>query len=241
MVARRNGRSYECIVVDLNTQQDFCAVDGANPVANVGELIPALRRAVAWAKRNHAPVISSIESHRRCEFLDGASQDFCVDGSRGQQKIKFTVFPRSAQVEVDNSLACPIDLFRQHQQVIFRKRSDDLLANPKADRFFTQIPVNEFIIVGVGVEDSIKQLALGLLARGKRVTVVTDASGYWNKGMADLALKKMIAKGASVITTEQLSRRKLVRERRYPGIRSALARAARFARGNGRPAKRDSA
>ncbi len=215
MIARRNGRVYECVVVDLDTQHDFCDADGAYPVANVSELIPALRHMIAWTKRNYAPVVSSIESHRSSEVLDREHPTFCVDGSTGQRKIDFTVFRRCAKVEVDNTLACPLDLFSKYQQVIFRKRTDDLLSNPKADRFLTQLSPGEFILFGVGLEASVKALALGLLARDKRVTVVTDACGYWNKGTAVLAIRQVTAKGARLITVGQLLRRKLARHRHH--------------------------
>jgi nicotinamidase-related amidase len=215
MTRRWNGRAFECVVVDLNTQHDFCALDGADPVANVEGLIPALRRIVAWAKWNRAPVISSIESHRPNEFTEHDHASCCVDGSPGQQKMDFTLLHPSAQIEVDNTLSCPVDLFRKYQQVIFRKRTEDLLRNPKADCFLNQLPTDDFIIFGVSLETSIKALALALRARDKRATIVVDACGYWNKGTADLALRQVAAKGAQLLTLSELLKRKLERNWRY--------------------------
>lgn len=212
------GRKFRCVVVDLNTQRDYVDHDGAQPVANLAELIGELRNVVAWAKRNHAPVISSIESHRPSDLESNRCSECCMDGTTGQSKIDFTLFSRSICIEVDNTLACPHDLFKKYQQVIFRKRSDDLLANPKADRFFNLLPPCEFILFGVGVEQAIKALALGLLAREKRVTVVADACGYWNKSTADLALRQMAAKGVRVMTVADLMARKLDRRSPYPMV-----------------------
>jgi len=219
MAPRRNGRVYECVVVDVNTQHDFCDPDGRFPVVNSLELMPAMRHMVAWARRNAAPVISSIESHRPSDLNGNGKPVYCVDGSIGQRKIEFTTFPNKAYVEVDNTLSCPIDLFRQYQQVVFRKRTDDLLSNPKADRFFTQVPTAEFILFGVGLEESIKALALGLLAREKHVSVVVDACGYWNRAMADLALRQLTAKGAKIISVSEVLIRRLQRTMRYPSLR----------------------
>ena len=238
MTRRWNGRAYECVVVDLNTQRDFCAVDGADPVANVEALIPALRHIVAWAKWNRAPVISSIESHRPYEFTERDHADCCVDGSPGQQKIDFTLFHPSAQIEVDNTLSCPLDLFRKYQQVIFRKRTEDLLRNPKADCFLNQLPTDDFIIFGVSLETSIKALALALLAREKHATVVVDACGYWNKGTADLALRQIAAKGARLVTVSELLKRKLDRNWRYRNgqrVRAATRATSRQRRRRGGP------
>ena len=228
MIGSGNGRDYECITIDLNTQLDYCARDGACPVANLNELLPALRRVIAWAKRNYAPVVSSLDSHRQCDMPDDEHPIHCVDGSQGQRKIPFTMFPLCAQIEVDNTLCIPLDLFGRHQQVVFRMRNDDLLTNPKADRFLTQLPAAEFIVFGNSAEYSVKALVLGLLARHKKVAVVADACGYWNKALAELALRQMAAKGARLITVDELLARKLSRLHRYP------ATGARENSGNGR-------
>jgi nicotinamidase-related amidase len=218
MFTRTNGRVFDCVAVDLNTQRDFCAGDGAFPVANLTELIPALRRVVAWVKRNQVPTIASIESHREWELSDSGNPIHCVDGSDGQEKLDFTVLANRTYVRSDNTLTLPIDLFMQYQQVVFWKRADDLLTNPKADRMLTQLPVREYILFGVGVETSIKALALALLTRGKRATVVADAGGYWSRGTADLALRQIAAKGARLTTVDELLSRKLDRCVRYSSI-----------------------
>jgi nicotinamidase-related amidase len=216
MVRRTKSLTLECVLVDLNTQTDFLHLNGAYPVANSNELIPALRCVIAWAKRNYAPVISSIAAHRAYELLGCNEPVNCLDGSAGQQKVNFTVLPCHTIVEFDNTLSVPLDLFTVHQQVIFRKREDDLLGNPKADCFLTELPAEEYILFGIGLERSIKVLALGLLARNRRVSIITDACGYWDNGAADLALRQVVAKGADLITTDQLLARKLPRNRKYP-------------------------
>jgi hypothetical protein len=47
------------------------------------------------------------------------------------------------------------------------------------------------------------------------VTVVTDACGYWHKPTADLALRQIGAKGANLITVDELLTRRLDRRHRY--------------------------
>jgi nicotinamidase-related amidase len=216
MYVRRNGQMYECVVVDVNTQHDFCEAGGAFPVANLSEIIPAFRHMVAWERRNLAPVVSSIESHRVAELSDSGNPIHCVDGSNGQQKLAFTLLPCRLRLEADNTLAVPIDLFEQYQQVILRKRTDDLLANPKADRLLTQMSVREYILYGTALEGAVKTVALALLTRGKQVTIVVDACGYWHQARADLTIRQLTAKGASVCTVSDLLRRKLDRSLGYP-------------------------
>jgi hypothetical protein len=137
-----------------------------------------------------------------------------VDGSKGQRKIDYTLFPLCQLIEVDNTLALPRDLFARCQQVIFRQRGEDLLGNPKADRFLSQLPSREFIIFGNTTEGAVKALALGLVAREKPVTVVADACGYWSRSAADLALRQIQAKGGCITIVNELLTRKLQPRRR---------------------------
>jgi nicotinamidase-related amidase len=179
-------------------------------------LVPALRRVVAWAKWNHVPVVSSVECHWRDEVRSGRGPQHCLDGTHGQEKLPFTVFASYVKVEGDNTLAVPIDLFRKHQQVIFRKRTLDFFLNPKADRFLTQLPATEFVIAGLGVESSIKAIALGLIARGKTVSLVHDACGYFDRTEGDLAGRLLEAKGVRLLSVDELVARRLPRPVRYP-------------------------
>ena len=213
---KRSARKLPCVLVDVNTQCDFLAPDGACPVANRAALLPALRRTVAWSKRNHVPVISSIDCHRRGELRHARLPAHCLDGTPGQTKIDFTLFGSFVRVEADNTLAVPIDLFRRHQQVIFRKRTTDFFLNPKADRFITQLPAAEYVVAGLGIEGSVKAIALGLIARGKQVSVVVDACGYFDRSEAELTVRLLGAKGATLITVDELMARRLPRPIRYP-------------------------
>ena len=216
MIGRKEGPLYKCVMVDLNTQRDFCTPDGAHPVVNLADLIPSLRRVVAWTKRNCVPVVSAIDSHRPCEAEGGGVCARCIDGSDGQRKVDFTVLRQRANVEADNTLCVPLDLFDRYQQLIFRERTDDLFTNPKADRFLTQMSVGEFVVFGNVLERAVKAVTLGLLSRAKSVTVVPDACGCWDRAAADLAVRQVIAKGANIATVDQLLARRLIRHRCYP-------------------------
>lgn len=249
MPGRGNGSAFSCVLCDLNTQRDFLEVGARCGVHNAAGLVHAVRRVVAWGKWNHVPVISSMDSHRQDERTHDGFPQHCLDGTPGQDKVSWTLFGSHFSVEGDNTIAVPLDLFERYQQVIFRKRTHDLFCNPKADRYLTQISTDEYIIFGVGLEYSLKWLALGLLARNKRVTVVADACGYWSPSEADLALRRMHAKGADLVSVDQLLHRRLRFPWRYPlhdqgnnghqngngnGQASANGSSDRSASGNGR-------
>ncbi len=211
MSALANGRALDCVLVDLNTQHDFCLPGGAYPVANLSEVIPALRRVMDWARKNRAPIVSSIDSHRRWELNHEGVQVHCVDGTDGQRKLPFTIMKRTMMVEGDNTLGVKLDWFDEYQQVMFRKRTQDLLGNPKADRFLTQLPCRQYVLFGNGVENSVKSLALGLLARGKPVTILEDACGFWSASDSDLAVRLITAKGARMMRVDEFTGSELPR------------------------------
>lgn len=233
MVARKNGSPWDCVLLDLNTQDDFLGVGGACRVRDPQGLLSSVRRVIAWAKWNHVPVISSIDSHRASEATHDGFPKHCIDGTRGQSKLTCTIFGQHIKIEGDSTLSIPVDLFRRYQQVIFRKRTHDLFGNPKADRFLTQLPTSEYILFGVGLEYSIKALTLGLLARGKRVTVVADGCGFWSSSEASLALRQMAAKGAALVSVDELLTRRPRRRAHYP-LHAVGSNGNGHARRNGR-------
>ncbi len=59
-------------------------------------------------------------------------------------------------------------------------------------------------MVGAGLEEAIRILALSLLARRQKVWLVTDACGHWDTQAADLSIKQLSAKGARILTTDEL-------------------------------------
>jgi nicotinamidase-related amidase len=200
------------VLIDVSTQSDFLSDSGAFPVINREQLLPNLRRAMAWARVTHTTIVSALEARHDNEPFNGTPRH-CVDGTPGQEKIPFTLLSNRTFLQVDNSLSMPKNLLGSFQQIILRKGDKDFLGNPKADRLLTESAVGEYVILGVGLETAIKSLALGLMARMKRVAVVYDACGFWNVTAADLALRKLEAKGARLICVEELC----FLRRRYPG------------------------
>jgi len=194
---------FDRILVDMNTQCDLLLPRGALPVTNRTEVLPNIRKLMNWARVGSIPIISSLECHRPSEPSRGLPPH-CVDRSGGQRKIPFTLMPRRALVMGDNTMDIPADPFRRVQQLIITKRSRDFLANPKADRLFHSLSASYFVIFGTVAEHCVKAMALGLLARQHRVAIVTDACGSWSAGDAELAMRLMDAKGAVLVTTDEL-------------------------------------
>lgn len=191
------------VLLDMNTQRDFLDADGTCPINGPDSLIPKLRKVFSLARTYHIPVVSALDSHRENELPNGLPRH-CFEGSSGQKKLRFTLLRNRTFVEANNNLDLPMNLLDSYRQVILRRRTEDFFGNPKADRLLTDLRPERFILFGVGLERSIRRLALSLLARGKRIAVVPEACGYWSATDADLTVRLILAKHGLELTVEEL-------------------------------------
>ena len=189
------------ILIDIDTQKDFLLAAGNACVRNHRRVLAHIRRVMAWARCRNVPIISTAEIRP-----DGnGALSYCVDGTEGQKKVRYTLLSNKVSFAADGSTDLPRDMLRRYRQVILHKRCVDPFDEPRIDRLLSEVRANEFILVGASVEGAVKAMALGLLQRGKKVTVVSDAVGSHNKREAKLAFRKMEAKGARLIETKRLA------------------------------------
>jgi nicotinamidase-related amidase len=191
------------ILIDIDTQKDFLLAGGKACIGNHRRVLAHIRRVMAWARRRNVPVISTAEVHPN---NNGEGQDsYCLDGTDGQKKIRYSLFNNRLIFPADGCTDLPRDMLRRYKQVILHKRCVDPFDEPRIDRLLSEVRANEFILIGTSLEGAIEATALGLLQRGKKVTVVIDAVGSHNKREAKLALRKMETKGAKLIETKKLA------------------------------------
>lgn len=206
------------VFVDICTQRDYLSPHGAHPCLNADVVGRNLKRLIAYARWEKVPTLSCVDA-RRPDEVRGLTLRECVLGSAGQAKVPCSLLPRRVVVESDNSLAVPLDLLEHYQQAILVKRHRDPFTNPKLDRLLTEMPAGRFMIFGVPLEASIRLLVLGLLLRGRKVGVISDACGFWNQGDAEMALRQLDAKGCVLQTTDEYIQSSLARNGRPATIR----------------------
>jgi len=191
------------ILVDIDTQKDFLLAGGKACIGNHRRVLAHIRRVMAWARSRNVPVISTAEVHHN---NNGEGQGrHCLDGTDGQKKIRYSLFNNRVSFAADGNTDLPRDMLRRYRQVILHKRCVDPFDEPRIDRLLSEVKANEFILVGISLEGAVVATALGLLQRGKKVTIVVDAVGSHNKREAKLALRKMETKGAKLIETKKLA------------------------------------
>ena len=192
------------ILIDVDTQKDFLLAEGKACIRNHRRVLAHIRRVMAWARHKNIPIISTAEVYPNNNNGDNHN-GHCLDGTDGQKKIPYTLLWNRVSFPADGNTDLPRDMLRQYKQVILHKRCVDPFDEPRIDRLLSEVRASEFIIVGSCLEGAVKVTALGLLQRGKKVTIVIDAVGSHNKREANLALRKMETKGAKLIETKKLA------------------------------------
>jgi nicotinamidase-related amidase len=210
------------ILVDVNTQKDFLLPQGNMCVKDHRKILTNIRRMMAWARRNDVRVISMCEVHPNHNGI--SAMCYCIDGTEGQKKIGYTLLSNRANFPADDNTDLPEDLLRQYRQIVLHNRSEDPFDEPRIERLLSEVRADVFVLIGASTEGAIKATALGLLQRGKDVSVVVDAVGGFDRREAKLAFRKMRAKGAKLIETRRLAGMSCLRKVGICGCKSCSGR-----------------
>lgn len=191
------------VLIDVDTQKDFLLADGKACIRNHRRVLGHIRRVMAWARIKGVPIISLAEVHP--DNNGDSEYTHCIDGTKGQMKVAYTLVRNRISFSADGHADLPINMLRQYAQIILHKRCVDPFEEPRIDRLLSEVRANEFLVIGSTAEGAVKATALGLLQRGKNVTVITDAVGSRNKREAKLAIRKVEAKGAKLVETKRIA------------------------------------
>lgn len=188
------------ILIDVDTQKDFFLADGKACVRNHRRVLANIRRVMAWTRRDQIRIISTVQCHNP----NGHDGDVCLSGTLGVCKVPYTLRNRRFTFDSGDTTDFSRDLLQKNDQLILCKRTIDPFDEPRAERILTEAKASEFVVIGGSTETSVLYTVLGLLTRGKSVTVLIDAVGSCEKSAAEIALRKMKAKGARLIEGKSL-------------------------------------
>lgn len=191
------------VIIDVSTQNDLLLGRGKACIRNHRRVLKNLRRIVAWARASSIPLISTCEVYPNNNGSSAAN--YCLFGTNGQKKITYTILKERISFPADDDTNFPANVMRRYRQIVLQNRTLDPFDEPRIERLLTEVKAGEFILIGAEAEGPVKAMALGLLQRGKNVKVVTDAVGAHNTREAELAFRKMKAKGAQLVQTKRLA------------------------------------
>lgn len=207
------------IFVDVDVQRDFCEEDGALFVK--GSPNDAFRALTAHAVARGVPILGSVDSHAydAWEFASSGNAgpngerpgfpDHCVKGTEGWLKVRGTLPPRFRFVP--NQEGAAIDALARDlasgaaQALYFEKEVYSLFANPAAEPLLAELArglerAPELVVYGVATDYCVKAAALGLVERGYRTTLVTDAIAGITEEGTRAALDELRSRGVTFAT-----------------------------------------
>jgi len=184
-------------VVDVDTQKHFFLNSSKVCVWNHRLVLTNIMRVIRWAHLGNIHMISTVQ------ILNGYAK-LLFNGTEGQKKIRHTLWRRYISFDATDCTDLLPGIFEEYEQVVFCKRCFDPFAEPRVDRMLSESAADEFILVGAATEGAIKATALGLLARHKKVTVLIDAIGSYNKIVGRQTLRLLRERGAKLTNTESL-------------------------------------
>jgi len=192
------------ILLDIETQRDFFATGGTCYTAQAGAAARRIYELFSWARAGRIAVLSTLLRVRRGERGPLAARPHCVEGTQGEQKLARTILSSCINLGLRNTTDLPADIFERYQQVIFEKRHTDIFAHARCERLISELPDVRFVICGAGLAGGIVQAAVGLRNRGFSVIVASDAVADLDDPGAEMARRRMVAKGVVFVPTEKI-------------------------------------
>jgi nicotinamidase/pyrazinamidase len=173
------------VYLDIDTQIDFVYPAGALYVPGAEKILPVIASLNRHAAAHNIPLFSTACLHAENDPEFQEWPPHCIEGTVGQQKPAATLVDPARQVV----------LTKQHTDVF---RSPEIVARLTAD------PAAEYFVYGVVTEVCVKFAALGLLAAGRPVTVVTDAIQHLHPDAARAFLDDFVRAGGKLTTSRDL-------------------------------------
>ena len=167
------------VLWDVDTQVDFVHADGKLAVPGAMEAVPAMARLVAAARAARIPHVASADDHELTDPEISEEPDYsstypphCLRGTRGAARI-----PQTEQEDpVPLALTDVPGKWLRGREFLLLKKSFDVFTNPNADHVLELLDPEEIVLFGVATDVCNDAAIRGLLARGRKVAFVEDAS-----------------------------------------------------------------
>jgi nicotinamidase/pyrazinamidase len=199
--------SRNLVFWEVDAQADFMLPGGKLYVPGAEKLLPNLRRLTDAARQGRVFLVSHGCYHTKDDPEFTTFPPHCVKGTPGAQLVPEALAERVVTVPNEPTAALPDDL-RQFQQILLEKQTLDIFQSRHAEELVERLgPEVEFVVFGVATEYCVRFAAKGLLARGRRVSVVRDAIETLSSEDGKRTIAELQALGAAFITTEQALRR----------------------------------
>jgi len=189
------------VLWEVDTQADFMLPSGSLYVPGAEKRIPNMRRLVESARDGKALLFSSTDQHSPNDPEFQRFPPHCVQGTSGARIVPELKAVGTVHVQNADTTNIPETISRG-TQIVIEKQTLDVFDNPATEKLLAQLPADsQFVVFGVVTEFCVRLAAKGLLDRGRRVAIVTDAIETLDPNEGEKALDELVSRGARLITT----------------------------------------
>lgn len=194
----------DIILWAVDTQADFMLPGGKLYVPGAEKLLPNIQRLTDAARGGHVLLVSHGCIHTPDDPEFAQFPPHCVEGTSGAEFIPEALTKKVHTVVNHPSASLPEDFSKFHQ-IHLHKRTLDIFESRHAHSLVHRLPKHaEVFVFGVVTEYCVRFAAKGLLERGRKVAIVTDAIETLNPEESRKTLSELQALGARLVTTDQV-------------------------------------
>jgi nicotinamidase/pyrazinamidase len=171
-------------------------------VPGAEKTIPNLKRLVDAARQGKVLLVSDACQHTPDDPEFATFPPHCVRGTPGARIISEALAEKHLTVPNERGFKLVENLFA-YQQIVIEKQTLDVFDNPLADEIVNRLPPDaEYFIFGVVTEYCVRFAAKGLLQRGHKVSLVTDAVETLKPEDGRRTIDELRSLGARFVTTD---------------------------------------
>jgi nicotinamidase/pyrazinamidase len=185
--------------LDVDTQVDFMCASGSLYVPSAEQIIPNLKRLMAYALEHRIPVLSSADAHCSDDPSFAEWPPHCVVGTAGQRRISETQLPSA--IVVPNRPGAFDPPAEWSGQFVIEKQEYDVSTNVNFEAILASLGPRRFVVFGVATEYCVLWSALALRKRTAPVDLVADAIKPITEEGGRRAIEQMTAAGVRLVTT----------------------------------------
>lgn len=195
--------SKDYIFWEVDVQRDFVLPGGSLYVPGAEKLLPNIRRLTDVARQGKVFLASHGDFHPPDDPEFKIFPPHCVKGTPGSELVPEAITENVVRIPNQPDARLPEDLYK-YQQVLLEKQTLSIFESRHADALVEKLGSQpEFVVFGVVTEYCVAFAVKGLLDRGRRVAVVTDAIETLKKEEGEKAVADFARRGARLTTTDQ--------------------------------------
>lgn len=203
MTSMHSAKESSVIFWEVDTQADFMLPGGKLYVPGADKRIPQMKCLADAVRSGKVFLVSSTDQHAPDDPEFQRFPPHCVQGTPGAEILPELKATKVVRIPNEPNFAVPASL-EKIQQVVLEKQTLDVFDNPNTDKLLARFPQEtEFVVFGVVTEFCVGLAAKGLLDRGRRVALVTDAIETIDPKEGERTLHELARRGARLITTDE--------------------------------------